>query len=166
MDLLHELWSIVNQLIMNSIYSCITYTTIVLLYEIFNIVHVWKVPKAILFGDPNATHLWIRTDGRLGSPTMSMLSPVTWSTTFDLTHLFTITIVTIATTSDRIISVITVTDDEIITTAWLDDTGTCVGAVIEARENNNEIEWSCNQDDWVVNSKHYLLCEHRLDTGL
>ena len=156
MDLLHEFWSILNQLIMKSIYSCITHTTSVLLYKIFNIVHVWKVPKTILFGDPNSTHLWIRAVGRLGSPTMSTLSPVTWSTTFDLTHLFTITIVTKTTTSDRTTSVITVIDDEMITTAWLDDTSTCVGAMIEARENNNEIiEWSRNQDDWVVNSNHY-----------
>ena len=47
---------------------------------------------------------------------MSMLSPVTWSTIFDLTHLFTITIVAIMISTERTTRVITVTEDEMTTT--------------------------------------------------
>ena len=60
-------------------------------------------------------------DGNFCSPTMSMLSVVTWSTTLDDPY-FLASITTMMTiNSDMTITMITVTDDPIIAVAWFDD---------------------------------------------
>ena len=67
-------------------------------------------------------------DGKCVCPAISMLSPVTWSTTFDCPYLLTITTMTTITTSVMMTTKVTVTADAMDDTAFVYVETVVVGA--------------------------------------